>query len=347
MNTPDFTATRETVRLLHRKPQRPPEFTLAFRAALILLLLALTVAVFWFDRAGLVDQIDGHISFGDVLYFTVVTLTTVGYGDIVPISDSTRLFDAFFVAPIRLLIWLIFLGTTYQFVLQKYIEIIRLKRMESTLVDHVVICGFGHGGRVAAAELVARGYSPEQILIVEPHKGRLEEAVDAGYIGLLGDATSEHLLKQAKVTRAKSIIVAVAHDDTAAMVVLTVRSITEDVRLIARVEEQANGKLLRKAGANTIVPAARLGGFLMAGSVDENENLPLVADMLSAKGGVSLVERDVTDDEIGLMSNTLPQRVVISLRRGEKSMEFTQVPHCKIERGDVITLIEQAASLSK
>jgi len=156
----DFSASRHPIRLLHVKPQRPPEYTLMVRGVMILLLLLLTVAFFWFDRAGLADQIDGHISFPDVLYFTAVTLTTVGYGDIVPVSESARLFDAFFVAPIRLLIWVIFLGTTYQFVLQKYIEKIRLKRMEQTLEDHVVVCGYGHGGRVAAKELLARGYKP-------------------------------------------------------------------------------------------------------------------------------------------------------------------------------------------
>lgn len=339
-----LSASREHIRLLHQKPQRPPLFTLLARGALIILLLLITLAVFWFDREGLVDQIDGSVSFSDVLYFTVVTLTTVGYGDIVPVSDSARLFDAFFVAPIRLLIWLIFLGTTYQFILQDLLEKIRLKRMEQTLVDHIIVCGYGHGGRVAAKELLARGYSAEQVLVIEPVQALLDDAIETGFVCLHGDATSETLLKQAKVARAKAVIVAVAQDDTAAMVVLTVRNLAPEVRLIARVEEQTNGKLLRKAGADTIVPAARLGGFLLAGSVDENGNLPLVADMLSARGAVSLVERAVLPEELGLRSNALPQKVVISLHRGDKTFDFTQEPHCIIEEGDLLTLIEQAGA---
>lgn len=340
----DFSASRQPIRLLHLKPQRPPEYTLMMRGLMILLLLLITVAFFWFDREGLKDQIDGDISFADVLYFTAVTLTTVGYGDIVPVSESARLFDAFFVAPIRLLIWVIFLGTTYQFVLQKYIEIIRLKRMEQTLVDHIVVCGYGHGGCVAAKELLARGYKAEQVLVIEPDRSKLDEAAEAGFVCLHGDATSETLLKQARIARAKAVIVAVAKDDAAAMVVLTVRSLAPDVRLVARVDEQTNGKLLRKAGADTIVPAARLGGFLLAGSVDENDNLPLVADMLSARGGVSLVEREIFPSEIGLQSNALSQRIVISIHRDEKTIDFTREPHCALERGDIITLIEQAGN---
>lgn len=340
----DLSASRQPVKLLHQKPQRPPEYTLIARALFIVALLLLTLAVFWWDRAGLRDQIDGEVSFADVVYFTAVTLTTVGYGDIVPVSDTARLFDAFFVAPIRILIWLIFLGTTYQFVLQKYIEIIRLNRMEQTLVDHVVVCGYGHSGRVAAKELLARGHAAEKVLVIEPDRQRLEDAIEAGFVCLHGDATSEDLLKQARIARARAVIVAVAKDDAAAMVVLTVRSLAPDVRLIARVDEQANGKLLRKAGANTIVPAARLGGFLLAGSVDENDNLPLVADMLSARGGVSLVEREVTEDELGVLSNALPQRIVIALQRGDQGMDFTRDAHCVIEKGDVLTLIEQASA---
>ncbi|MGB0867555.1 MAG: potassium channel family protein [Granulosicoccaceae bacterium] len=338
----DFSARRQPVKLLHLKPQRPPEVTLMLRGGIILLLLVLTVVVFWIDRDGLVDHIDGELSFADVLYFTAVTLTTVGYGDIVPVSESARLFDAFLVAPIRLLIWVIFLGTTYQFVLQKYIELIRLKRMEEKLVDHVVVCGYGHGGRVAAKELLARGYLAEQVLVVEPSSAKLQQAVDEGYIGLSGDATDEELLKRAKINKAKAVIVAVERDDAAAMVVLTVRSLAPEVRLIARVDEEVNGKLLRKAGADTIVPAARIGGFLLAGSVEENDNLPLVADMLSARGAVSLVEREALDDEIGLRSDALVHRIVISLRRADKNYVFTADSHCVIERGDVITLIEQA-----
>lgn len=339
----DLSPSRKPVRLLHQKPQRPPEYTLLVRALIVMMLLLLTVVKFWLDRAGLVDQIDDEVSFVDVLYFTVVTLTTVGYGDIVPVSESARLFDAFFVAPIRLVIWFIFLGTTYQFVIQKYIEKIRLKRMEQTLKDHVIVCGYGHGGRVAAKELLARGFAPEYIVVIEPNRSLIDSAVEQGFVCLHGDAGQEDILKHAWIARAKAVIVAVGQDETAAMVVLTVRSLAPDVRLIARVEEQSNGKLLRKAGANVIVPAARLGGFLLAGSVDVNDNLPLVADMLSARGGVSLIEREVVAQEIGQRTNELASRIVIALRRGELTFDFTQAPHCVIEAGDVLTLIEQAS----
>src|SRR3546814_9905674 len=59
----------------------------------LLALIGTAIAIHWFDRGGLVDQVDGHISFGDVLYFTMITITTVGYGDIVPVTPRARMFD--------------------------------------------------------------------------------------------------------------------------------------------------------------------------------------------------------------------------------------------------------------
>src|SRR3546814_4159280 len=85
----------------------------------LLALIGTAIAIHWFDRGGLVDQVDGHISFGDVLYFTMITITTVGYGDIVPVTPRARMFDTIAVTPIRLFVWLIFLGTAYDFIDRK------------------------------------------------------------------------------------------------------------------------------------------------------------------------------------------------------------------------------------
>src|SRR5688500_15419999 len=96
---------------LSRRAGRSPWRTLAVRAALAGALLLTAFALLWFDRDGLRDQIDGHLTFGEVIYFTMITITTVGYGDIVPVSERARLIDAFLITPIRLFLWLIFLGT--------------------------------------------------------------------------------------------------------------------------------------------------------------------------------------------------------------------------------------------
>src|SRR6476659_5268837 len=129
----------------------------AVRVAVSCLLVALAFAILWFDRDGLRDNLDGHLSFADVVYFTMITVTTVGYGDIVPISERARLIDAFLITPIRVFLWLIFLGTAAEFLLKRSWENWRMQRIQNTLRGHVVLAGFGRTGQNAMAELLSAG----------------------------------------------------------------------------------------------------------------------------------------------------------------------------------------------
>ena len=199
-----------------------PEMSLVFRATLVLLLLAAVFAVFLLDRSGLQDNIDGHVSVTDVLYFTMITVTTVGYGDIVPVSDPARLIDAFFVTPVRIFVWFIFLGTAYQFIIQRLIEEWRMTRLQRDLQDHVVLCGYGDSGSIAAGELLLRGWEPEQIVVIDSRRDEVQRAAEQGFIGLHGNASSEELLRVAGVPRAHSAIVSVGRDDTTVLVVLMI-----------------------------------------------------------------------------------------------------------------------------
>ena len=177
-------------------------------------LFLIVIAVFWFDRDGLRDHADGSISFTDVVYFTMVSVTTVGYGDIVPVTRQARLVDAMLVTPIRLFIWLIFIGTAYQLVLQRLIEEFRMRRLQARLQDHVVLVGYGHSGRCAAAELVARGFDQGRILIVDLDHVRLEHAAEQGYVGILGDASREETLRAAMLPSAHALLICTDRDDT-------------------------------------------------------------------------------------------------------------------------------------
>ena len=86
---------------------------------------------------------DGSVSFLDVIYFTMISATTTGYGDIVPVTDRTRMFDAIVVTPIRILFLLILAGSAYAFVARRSWERFIMKRIQRTLCDHIIIAGFG------------------------------------------------------------------------------------------------------------------------------------------------------------------------------------------------------------
>lgn len=279
--------------------ERSVRRTLILRSCLVLFLFVLVVGVFWVDRDGLRDNLDESISFIDVVYFTMVSVTTVGYGDIVPVTPQARLIDALFVTPIRLFIWLIFIGTAYQLVLQRLIEDFRMRRLQARLRGHVVLVGYGHSGRCAAAELVARGFDKEHILIVDIDQARLEDAAEHGYIGILGDGSREETLRETLLDNARALLVCTDRDDTNVLITLTARNLSPKVRIVARVEEAENDKLVRQSGANSTVLPSRVGGILMADSVESSHMAAYVMDLISAGGQVTLVEREPHPEEIG------------------------------------------------
>jgi voltage-gated potassium channel len=317
--------------------ERSVRRTLVLRSCVVVFLFVLVIVVFWLDRDGLRDNADDAVSFIDVVYFTMVSVTTVGYGDIVPVTDQARLVDALVVTPIRLFIWLIFIGTAYQLVLQRLIEDFRMRRLQARLQDHVVLVGYGHSGRCAAAELVARGFDKQHVLIVDLDQSRIQDAAEHGYIGILGDASREETLRQTMLEQARVLLVCTDRDDTNVLITLTARNLAPKVRIVARVEEAENDKLLRQSGANSTVLPSRVGGILMADSVESSHLAAYVMDLISAGGQVTLVEREPHPDEIGkrpIESQSLIVRVV----RGQEPHSIWD-SEVRIQSGDKLIVM--------
>jgi voltage-gated potassium channel len=330
--------------ILIRRSTTPPEITLVVRAGIVLLLIAAVFLVFLLDRDGLRDNIDNHVSVSDVFYFTMVTVTTVGYGDIVPVSDQARLIDAFFVTPVRVFIWLVFLGTAYQLVLQHLLEEWRMLRLQRELHDHVILCGYGHSGSIAASELLLRGWSAEQIAVIESDRDAVGRAADRGFIGLHGDASSEELLRVAGVDRAHTVIISVGRDDTTVLTVLTVRALAPRVRLVASVREPENVKLVRSGGADEIVAPPRFGGYLMADAVGTAGTIDFISDLLTYHGECQLVERAPRPQEIGKLAREVDGALIVELRRGGRRHGCWRDCTLRIEQGDRVLAIDANGS---
>jgi voltage-gated potassium channel len=317
-----------------------PVRTLLIRLGIVLFLFGLLISVLWLDREGLKDYSDGHMSFTDVVYFTMVTVTTVGYGDIVPVSPRARMIDALVVTPVRIFIWILFLGTAYQLALRQFTEVFRMAKLQSNLDQHVVVCGFGHTGYSAVKELLAKGTDPEHIVVIDPRDDRVQAAVELGVVALKGDATQEGLLQYgAFLSGSKAVIISSGRDDTNALILLTVRNLNAQCRVIVSAKEEENVKLFRQGGAQTIISPATYGGYMLAAAVDQKYLADYLEDFLTAGGQVNIVERTVEGGDVGkTVSDLQPDILLRVYRRGTTLSPWKFQDGQRLESGDVMLL---------
>lgn len=284
---------------LKRQVKVPVWGDVGIRLGIAFFLLGLVIAIHWWDRDGLVDNVDGEISFLDVVYFTMISVTTTGFGDIAPVSDRARLIEAVIVTPVRVLILFIFVGAAYDFVIKRSWEKWRMARIQEQLTDHVVVLGYGVSGSQSVGELVARGVDPACIVVIDPGEERLAEAEKLGVNVMQGDATRDETLKAVRIDRAQSVLVSAGRDDTSILIVLTVRHLAPKVPISVVVRADDNELLARQAGADNVINPVRFTGLLLAGSVKGAHIADYLADLASVSGRVQLVEREVTAEECG------------------------------------------------
>ena len=327
-----------------RLPEESPVPGLIRRIGLILALIAAATAILWVTRDGLIDNThaDKPLSFMDVLYFAIVSLTTVGYGDIVPVTPLARFINAILLTPVRVFLWALFLGTTYELTLQQYRERKQMTKLKERLKNHAIICGFGVKGRTIAAELLAHGLKPDQIVVIEPDEDALHQATKLGLVGLKGDASSEEILHAAAVNKASQVLVALDFDDICVLICLTVRHLAPDVRLVTSVREEENIKLLRAAGADVIVSPSITGGRLMSAAVSAPAVTNFMQDMLHFGEGVDALEHIVTPEQQGRLVKELQNKegyFILGVARGHRRWPFACVGDLRLQRGDVIVYL--------
>ena len=337
-------SSRADLLRLRRKSRTSPWISLLWRVALVIGLLVFVVAVHWFEREGIRDNHDGHVSFVDVIYFTMVSITTTGYGDIVPISDHTRTFDALVVTPIRIFFVLIFLGTAYQFVLRKTWDKWVMAQIQKRLQDHIILVGYGTSGREAVDELIARGTEPHCIVVIDIDPSAVEAAEAVGCTVLEGDATRDETLQAVQVSRARVLIVAAGRDDTTILVCLTGRHMAPDLKITAAVLAEDNELLARQAGATTVINPVSFAGLLLAGSAQGPTIADYIADLASSHGRVRLAERDARPEEYGSPLSAITTGLGVRVYRDGRPIGFWEAEAREIRQGDrIIEIVPSVA----
>ena len=321
---------------LRRRPHWPAWIGIVWRVAALLGVIGFMLLIHWLERDGLRDNLDGHVSFLDVVYFTMISATTTGYGDIVPVTPRTRMFDAVVVTPIRLFLLLIFVGSAYLFVARRSWEKFVMKRIQSSLHDHVVVAGYGVKNRRAVEELMALGTEPKDIVVIDTNPECLEKAELLGCAIMEADATRDSTLRAAHIERARLLIISAGRDDTSILICLTARHLAPNLRISCAINENDNEEPARLAGANVVVNPFDFAGLLLATSLTGQHIADYIADLASRQGKVQLIEREVAPDEVGRSLDDIKGAVALRVIREGKPYGFWRTQAQVLKPGDVI-----------
>ena len=322
---------------LYTRPGVPGLRALAYRVLLVVALISGAILVVYFE-GGLLDSSTGERpGFLDCVYFAMVTITTVGYGDIGPVGTTSRLIDALVLTPIRFVVLFTILGTAYELALRRFREEYRMKKISEKLDQHVILCGCGASGKATVRELLLQGMAKDQIVVVDIKADAFAEVAELGVICIIGDATREHVLHSIVIEKAAFVLVAPGRDDTAALITLTVRSLNPDACIVAMCKEGENVKLLERGGAHHIVHPAYAGGALMAAAARRTHLMETMTDLLSVAGDLKLDERRIRDDEIGKVPGALRGIAVVRVYRSGRFFDVDNLP--TLEAGDTLVFI--------
>src|ERR671914_1489824 len=315
---------------------RHPLRTIGERLALALGLVTLVALLAYIGRDGYIDPEDGGVSLLDAFYYSTVTITTTGYGDIRPVSDGARLVTTIVITPARILFLILLVGTTLEVLTERTRDAYRLSRWRKTLKDHVIICGFGSKGRAAATTLMGNGYRAEQIVVVDESPSARSKATSMGLSAVAGSATTQHALLDAGIADAAAVVVAVDRDDAAVLATLTARELNPGANLVGAVREDENAHLLHESGASSVITSSSSAGRLLGLATTTPDVAQVIEDLLSVGAGLDIVERPVTDAEVGPIEELRSRNPVVAVSRGGELLRFDDPRAAQLEPGDAL-----------
>jgi len=323
---------------------RSPWWELGRRVLAAVAILVGTVLIVYLDRDGYTDNHDGTVDLLDAIYYTTVTLSTTGYGDIAPVSESARTINAFVITPARIAFLVLLIGTTLEVLATQGREMFRVARWRRRVKEHIVVIGYGTKGRSAVDTLVNNGHDREAVVVVDPTNVGLEEAHADGLAVVTGDATRREVLRRAGVDKATQVIITTNRDDTNVLAALTVRQLNPDAWIVAAVREQQNVPLMRQSGANSVITSSDAVGRLLGLSTMSPMLGSVMEDLLTYGDGLEVAERDLLVSEVGKQPQRLPDQV-IAVIRDEKVYRYFDPVVGLLARGDRLIVVRPAKEL--
>ena len=320
------------------------------RAALVGGLLAFTIA---FGTLGFM-VVEGYSAF-DAFYMTLITVTTVGYQEIHPLSHVGRIFNMFLIV---FGVSVVFFGvgavtqTIIELELRDTFGRRRRQRVIDGMKDHYIICGFGRVGRHAAMELLRTGVP---FVVIDRSEARVEMARQAGMNVLLADSTRDESLRQAGIDRAKGLVSALATDADNVFVILSAKTINPKLTVVTRASEEEAEQKLRLAGADTVFAPFSMAGHRLAQALvrphvssfldftTTSMGLDVAIEQVSVVTGSSVVAKSLKELHLSRDYGV----IVMAIRKAGGEMLFNPPAESTIAAGDYLIAMGAIENLQK
>ncbi len=260
--------------------------------ALALMLLVISIGVIGYKL------ISNSYTWIDALYMTVITVTTVGFGEVHPSGDAEKIFTIFLLLT-SISIFGYVVSVVSEFIANgRFFEQINKRKMQKQIQkfqNHTIVCGFGRNGKQAVERLLSYG---KQCIIIESNKEVIDEIETLGYTYVKGDATDDKTLEKANIAQASYLITTTPSDADNLYVVLSARQLNKELTIISRASVDASYRKLKVAGANNIIMPDKIGGNHMA-------SLIVTPDLIEFVERISIEGKEETNlEEIAV--NNLP-----------------------------------------
>jgi voltage-gated potassium channel len=283
----------------------------------------------------------------------VVTLTTVGYGDVVPQGGLGRIWTALMIL-LGVSTAAICLSFLQAFVvsgdLRRLMGRRKLLNKIGQLGGHIIVCGYGRMGRLIANSLRERG---QTVVVVESNPQGTSAMEEQGLLYVLGDATEEQTLRQAGIMQAKGLVAVLPNDAENVYVTLTSRDLRPNLKIIARAQEPGSEHQLRRAGANRVVSPQATGARMICNMIVR----PHVVDFfeVAAKGVDLEMDEVVINEDSPICGQNLREAnlrqvagvMVVAIKRPDQTAVFSPGAEEVIRCGDTLILIGPAGSSAK